>query len=66
MNCNHSTVLYCLLIFISLTNSLLAQSGSACDPNMIAHVGTFDGLIDELGVYTRALSADDIYALANP
>jgi hypothetical protein len=33
---------------------------------MIANTGTFQGLIDELRVYARVLSTNDIYALANP
>ncbi len=52
--------------YITLANSLTAQSSTACDSNMIAHVGTFEGFIDEFRVYSRALSANDIYALANP
>ena len=52
--------------YLMLANSVLAQQGSACDFDMIAHVGTFNGFIDELRVYARALTADDVYALANP
>ncbi len=52
--------------YLTLANSLLAPSGSACNSYMIAHVGTFKGFIDELRVYSRALSVNDIYALANP
>ncbi len=52
--------------YLTLANSILAQQGTSCDTNMIAHTGTFSGSIDELRVYSRALSQDDIYALANP
>ncbi|CAF0876373.1 unnamed protein product [Adineta steineri] len=52
--------------YITLANSLSAQSGSACASSMIAQSGVFHGLIDELRVYTKALSQDDIDALANP
>lgn len=52
--------------YITLANSLLAQSSSSCDSNMIAHSGIFKGFIDEFRVYSRALSEDEIYALAYP
>jgi hypothetical protein len=52
--------------YLMLANSILAQQGTSCDSDMIAHTGTFQGLIDELRVYARQLTADDVYALANP
>ena len=52
--------------YLTLANSILAPQGTACAPGMIAKDGTFEGLIDELRIYARALSEDDIYALANP
>ncbi len=47
--------------YITLANSLTAQSSSSSyDSNMIAHAGTFEGLIDEFCVYARVLSANDV------
>ncbi|CAF2055693.1 unnamed protein product [Rotaria magnacalcarata] len=53
-------------MYLTLVNSLLGVQGGSCNTYMIAHTGTFKGLIDEFRVYARQLSADDIYALANP
>jgi len=55
-----------LMDYITLANSITAQSSTSCATYMIANTGTFQGLIDELRVYARALSTNDIYALANP
>ncbi|UJR11150.1 hypothetical protein I4U23_015331 [Adineta vaga] len=46
--------------------SLSARSGSSYDSNMIAHSGTFQGLIVELHVYVKELTQDHIDALGNP
>jgi hypothetical protein len=52
--------------YLTLANSILAPNSGSCASGMIANVGIFEGLIDELRVYATNLSSDDIYALANP
>jgi hypothetical protein len=52
--------------YITLANSITAQSSTSCATYMIANTGTFEGFIDEFHVYSRALSINDIDALANP
>jgi hypothetical protein len=52
--------------YVTLANPLASRSGSSCASGMIANSGTYQGLIDELRIYSKALSTGDIYALANP
>ena len=53
-------------MYLTLANSLNGVQGGTCNSYMIAHSGTFPGVIDELRVYARELTADEAYALANP
>ena len=49
--------------FITLASPL--NGTGMCQPGSI-QVGQFYGIIDELRIYSRALNASDVYALANP
>lgn len=53
-------------MYLTLANSLDGVLGGTCNSYMIAHSGTFRGAIDELRVYARQLTADDVFTLANP